>query len=152
MLTDRRDADHRVQTVNPNLQRGQVKRRLADVKRDCSATVRPRRCSAYARLATSTAGKKAAVWRPRKIATSSRSTCSEEDQGRRKVAVLETRADMMDLDTDRTSRRGRILADVGNVALFADRNRFASWTGTAPLDDSTGHRSATACGGPGTGG
>jgi transposase len=28
----------------------------------------------------------------------------------------------------------RILAGVGNVARFADRNRFASWTGTAPLD------------------
>ncbi|HEU4543071.1 MAG TPA: IS110 family transposase [Jiangellaceae bacterium] len=28
----------------------------------------------------------------------------------------------------------RILADVGDVARFADRNRFASWTGTAPLD------------------
>ena len=26
----------------------------------------------------------------------------------------------------------RILADVGDVARFADRNRFASWTGTAP--------------------
>ncbi|WP_256855777.1 IS110 family transposase [Ornithinimicrobium cryptoxanthini] len=28
----------------------------------------------------------------------------------------------------------RILADVGDMARFADRNRFASWTGTAPLD------------------
>ena len=27
----------------------------------------------------------------------------------------------------------RVLADVGDVARFADRNRFASWTGTAPL-------------------
>lgn len=33
---------------------------------------------------------------------------------------------------------GRILADVGDVARFADRNRFASWTGTAPLDASSG--------------
>ena len=32
---------------------------------------------------------------------------------------------------------GRILADVGDVARFADRNRFASWTGT-PLDASSG--------------
>jgi transposase len=31
----------------------------------------------------------------------------------------------------------RILADVGDVARFADRNRFASWTGTAPLDASS---------------
>ena len=28
----------------------------------------------------------------------------------------------------------RILADVGDVTRFVDRNRFASWTGTAPLD------------------
>lgn len=32
----------------------------------------------------------------------------------------------------------RILADVGDVARFADRHRFASWTGTAPLDASSG--------------
>ena len=32
----------------------------------------------------------------------------------------------------------RILADVGDVARFADRNRFTSWTGTAPLDASSG--------------
>lgn len=31
----------------------------------------------------------------------------------------------------------RILADVGDVARFADRNRFASWTGTALLDASS---------------
>lgn len=34
----------------------------------------------------------------------------------------------------------RILADVGDVARFADRNRFASWTGTAPLDESSGEQ------------
>ncbi|HYJ67773.1 MAG TPA: IS110 family transposase [Nocardioidaceae bacterium] len=34
----------------------------------------------------------------------------------------------------------RILADVGAVARFADRNRFASWTGTAPLDASSGEQ------------
>ena len=32
----------------------------------------------------------------------------------------------------------RILADVGDVARFADRNRFATWTGTAPLNASSG--------------
>jgi transposase len=30
----------------------------------------------------------------------------------------------------------RTLADVGDVARFADRNRFASWTGTAPIEAS----------------
>jgi len=34
----------------------------------------------------------------------------------------------------------RILADVADVARFADRNRFASWTGTAPLDASSGEQ------------
>ena len=34
----------------------------------------------------------------------------------------------------------RILADVGDVARFADRNRFASWTGTAPLEASSGEQ------------
>jgi transposase len=34
----------------------------------------------------------------------------------------------------------RVLADVGDVARFADRNRFASWNGTAPLDASSGDR------------
>jgi transposase len=32
----------------------------------------------------------------------------------------------------------RILADVGDVARFPDRNHFASWAGTAPLDASSG--------------
>jgi transposase len=34
----------------------------------------------------------------------------------------------------------RTLADVGDVARFADRNRFASGTGTAPLDASSGEQ------------
>ena len=34
----------------------------------------------------------------------------------------------------------RILADVGDISRFADRNRFASWTGTAPLDVSSGEQ------------
>jgi transposase len=32
----------------------------------------------------------------------------------------------------------RTLADTGDVARFTDRNRFASWTGTALLDASSG--------------
>ncbi len=31
----------------------------------------------------------------------------------------------------------RALADVSDVARFADRNRFASWTGTAPIEASS---------------
>ena len=40
----------------------------------------------------------------------------------------------------RTVVAARILADVGDVARFADRNRFASWTGTAPIDASSGEQ------------
>ena len=32
----------------------------------------------------------------------------------------------------------RTLADVGDIARLADRNRFASWTGTAPIEASSG--------------
>lgn len=46
----------------------------------------------------------------------------------------------------------RALADVGDVSRFADRNRFASRTGTAPPDASSGSRTGTACRGRGTGG
>ena len=34
----------------------------------------------------------------------------------------------------------RVLADTGDVTRFADRNRFASWTGTAPLDAPSGEQ------------
>ncbi len=34
----------------------------------------------------------------------------------------------------------RTLADVGDIAPFADRNRFASWTGTGTLDASSGEQ------------
>ena len=32
----------------------------------------------------------------------------------------------------------RLLGDVGDIARFADRGRFASWNGTAPIDASSG--------------
>ncbi|WP_167736466.1 transposase [Nocardioides sp. 1609] len=43
----------------------------------------------------------------------------------------------------------RILADVGDVTRFADRNRLASWTGTAPLDASSGEPRHCRTTGPG---
>jgi transposase len=36
------------------------------------------------------------------------------------------------------SGAARLLGDVGDVARFADKGRFASWNGTAPLDASSG--------------
>jgi transposase len=38
------------------------------------------------------------------------------------------------------SAAARLLADVGDIHRFADRDRFASWNGTAPLDASSGNQ------------
>jgi transposase len=34
----------------------------------------------------------------------------------------------------------RILADVGDISRFPSRGHFASWTGTAPIDASSGQQ------------
>ena len=57
-----------------------------------------------------------------------------------KTLVLATGSRLMDLPGIGPIAAARILADVGDVARFADRNRFASWTGTAPLDASSGEQ------------
>jgi transposase len=53
-------------------------------------------------------------------------------------AVLARGSHLMDLYGVGPACAARILVDVGDVARFADRNRFAAWTGTAPLDASSG--------------
>jgi hypothetical protein len=55
--------------------------------------------------------------------------------------VLARESRLMDIHGVGAVVAARILADVGDVARFADRNRFASWTGTAPLDASSGEQS-----------
>ena len=57
-----------------------------------------------------------------------------------KAAVVERGSTLMDLYGVGPAGAARTLADVGDVARFADRNRFASWTGTAPLDASSGEQ------------
>ena len=57
-----------------------------------------------------------------------------------KTLVLARGSHLMDLTGVGPVVAARILADVGDVARFADRNRFASWTGTAPLDASSGEQ------------
>jgi len=57
-----------------------------------------------------------------------------------KAIVKERGSNLMDLSGVGPVVAARILADVGDVARFADRNRFASWTGTAPLDASFGEQ------------
>ena len=58
-----------------------------------------------------------------------------------KAIVLARGSHLMDLRGVGPVVAARVLADVGDVARFADRNRFASWTGTAPLDASSGEHS-----------
>jgi transposase len=57
-----------------------------------------------------------------------------------KAIVLSRGSRLMDLRGVGPVVAARTLADVGDVARFADRNRFASWTGTAPLDASSGEQ------------
>src|SRR4051794_28455302 len=55
-------------------------------------------------------------------------------------AVRARGSHLMDLHGIGPAGAARILADVGDVARFPDRNHFASWTGTAPLDASSGEQ------------
>ena len=57
-----------------------------------------------------------------------------------KVLVKARDSQLMDLPGVGPVVAARTLADVGDIARFADRNRFASWTGTTPLDASSGEQ------------
>ena len=54
------------------------------------------------------------------------------------AAVGDRGSHLMELFGVGPAGAARILCDVGDVARFPDRNHFASWTGTAPLDASSG--------------
>jgi transposase len=56
------------------------------------------------------------------------------------VAVRARGSHLMDLRGIGPAGAARIVADVGDIARFPDRNHFASWTGTAPLDASSGEQ------------
>ncbi len=55
-----------------------------------------------------------------------------------KAAVQATGSHLMDIYGIGPAGAARILADVGDIARFPDRGHFASWTGTAPIDASSG--------------
>jgi len=55
-----------------------------------------------------------------------------------KTAVLATGSQLMDIHGIGPAGAARILADVGDIARFPHRAHFASWTGTAPIDASSG--------------
>jgi transposase len=138
MLTDRRETltRRRVQTVN-RLQRHLAELIPGTAKRDITAS------QAKAMLATV---------RPRDLAGKTRRRIAAEEltdliliETKVKQATAELKAIVVARDSGLMSIYGvgpvvaaRILADVGDVGRFADRHRFASWTGTAPLDASSG--------------
>lgn len=140
MLTDRRDelAHQRVQTVN-RLQRLLSELLPGQRKRDLSAI------QAKAMLATV---------RPRDIAGKTRRRMAAEEiadlvaldtklkriKAELRTAILERGSHLMEIYGIGPAGAARVLADVGDIARFVDRNRFASWTGTAPIDASSGEQ------------
>ena len=140
MLVDRREelTRARVQTVN-RLQRllseltpGKAKKNItAPQAKTILAGVRPRD------LAGKTRRRLAVEQLAELVAIDKKITASTKEL---KAMVLARDSTLMDLTGVGPVVAARILADVGDVARFADRNRFASWTGTAPLDASSGQQ------------
>lgn len=105
-------------------------------------------------LTTGQAKRMLAAVRPRDIAGKTRRRIAVEElaelvavEAKIKKATAELTAlvlargsHLMDLPGVGPVVAARVLADVGDVNRFADRNRFASWTGTAPLDASSGEQ------------
>ncbi|MFK5647008.1 transposase [Ornithinimicrobium sp. LYQ121] len=55
-----------------------------------------------------------------------------------KALVKATGTTLLDLQRIGPSGAARLLAEVGDVTRFPDRNHFASWNGSAPIDASSG--------------
>jgi transposase len=55
-----------------------------------------------------------------------------------KALVAATRTSLLGLHGIGPSGAARLLVEVGDLSRFPDRNHFASWTGTAPIDASSG--------------
>jgi transposase len=140
MLTDRRDelARQRVQTVN-RLQRllselipGQRKRDLSALQAKAMlATVKPRDPAGKTRRRIAVEELADLVALDAKL---------KKAKAELKSTVTNRGSTLMDIPGIGPAGAARILADVGDIARFADRNRFASWTGTAPLDASSGEQ------------
>lgn len=140
MLVDRREAltRRRVQTVGrlqallAELLPGQAKKDITTGQaKEMLARVRPRDVAGKTRrrIAAEELAELVAVEAKMKKATAEL-----------KAMVTARGSHLMDLHGVGPVVAARILADVGDVARFADRNRFASWTGTAPLDASSGEQ------------
>jgi len=140
MLADRREelTRQRIQTVNrlhrllSELTPGKAKKDITALQaKAILASVRPRD------LAGKTRRRLAAEQLAELVATEKKIKASTKEL---KAAVLARGSTLMDLRGVGPVVAARILADVGDVSRFADRNRFASWTGTAPLDASSGEQ------------
>ena len=140
MLTDRREAltRRRVQTVDrlqallAELLPGQAKKDITTGQAKTTlASIRPRDVAGKTRrrIAAEELAELVAVEAKIKKATAEL-----------KAIVIERGSHLMDLHGVGPVVAARVLADVGDVTRFADRNRFASWTGTAPLDASSGEQ------------
>ena len=138
MLVDRRAelSRARIQTVNrvhrllSELVPGQGKKDIttAQAKR-VLASVRPRDLAGKTRrrLAAEQIAELVAIEKKIKILTKEL-----------KEMVVAFGSTLMELPGVGPVVAARVLADTGDVARFANRNRFASWTGTAPIEASSG--------------
>jgi hypothetical protein len=138
LLADRRDelSRRRVQTVNrlqpllTELVPGGAKRDLsAQQAKRLLATVRPR--SLVGRTIRAMAAEEIADL----VAVDTKLTAMKVEL---RAAVRARGSRLMDLFGVGPATAARILSDVGDVARFPDRNHVASWTGTPPLDASSG--------------
>jgi transposase len=138
MLADRREelTRQRVQTVNrlhrllSELIPGKSKKDITALQaKAILASIRPRDLAGKTRRRLATEQLTELVAVETKIKASTKEL---------KAMVLARGSNLMDLPGVGPVVAARIIADVGDVARFADRNRFASWTGTAPLDASSG--------------
>lgn len=138
MLVDRRDelGRARTQTINRlhrlllELLPGGAKKYLsARQARTLIATVKPRDIvgKTRRRLAVELIGELETI--DKKIKSADKDL---------KALVLARGSTLMGLHGIGPSGAARLLADVGDIRRFADRDRFASWNGTAPLDASSG--------------
>jgi transposase len=140
ILADRRDELGRARTETINrlhrflleLFPGGAKRFLsAKQARALIATIRPRDPlgKARRRLAVELIGELESIDRKIKAA----------DKELRQL-VTDRGSTLMDLVGIGPSSAARLLADTGDIRRFRDRDRFASWNGTAPLDASSGEQ------------
>ena len=138
LLVDRRDelSKTRVQAANrlhrllAELVPGQGKKNITTGQaKTILATVRPRDVAGKVRRRLATEQVTDLVAVEKKIKTLTKEL---------KEMVLASGSTLMELPGVGPVVAARTLADTGDVARFTDRNRFASWTGTAPIEASSG--------------